>query len=295
MDPDPTPPEREPSATAEPRVESTENILAPSSPDNTPAGVSATGEFRAPLRTDNTLTADGGIARDGPPSDDSLRYAVPGYEILSELGRGGMGVVYLARQTGLDRPVALKMILSGEHAGVAERDRFRREAQAVAALQHSNIVQIYDVGEAQGRPYLAFEYVGGGTLAGYLDGQPWPARPAADLVEALARAVHFAHTRGIVHRDLKPANVLLGGAEPGGPKPDKSQDPLFRVPASALRVPKITDFGLAKRFEPESASDDPGRTAPLPQTRTGAVVGTPSYLAPEQAAGKNRLVGPHTD
>src|SRR5262245_26055726 len=285
---------------AEPRADPPESILEPPedppAPD-TPDHLSATGDFPVLTGPGLTLTADGGGPRDGgPPPVDSLRSAVPGYEILSELGRGGMGVVYLARQIGLDRPVALKMILSGEHAGAAERDRFRREAQAVAALQHSNIVQIYDVGEAQGRPYLAFEYVGGGTLAGYLDGQPWPGKPAADLVEALARAVHFAHTRGIVHRDLKPANVLLGNADPAERKPDKSQDPLFRVPASALRVPKITDFGLAKRFEPDSSfSDDSRRTAPMVQTRTGAVVGTPSYLAPEQAAGKNRLVGPHTD
>ncbi|MBO0700430.1 MAG: protein kinase, partial [Zavarzinella sp.] len=291
---DPVPPLPDP---VEPLADPPEVLLdAPDDPPavDTPDNLAATGEFPVLIGPDLTLTADGGGPRDsGPPPVDSIRHAVPGYEILSELGRGGMGVVYLARQVGLDRPVALKMILSGEHAGPSERDRFRREAQAVAALQHSNIVQIYDVGEAQGRPYLAFEYVGGGTLASYLDGQPWPAKPAADLIEALARAVHFAHTRGIVHRDLKPANVLLGNAEPATRRSDKSEDPLFRVPASALRVPKITDFGLAKRFEPDSA--DTGRTAPLAQTRTGAVVGTPSYLAPEQAAGKNRLVGPHTD
>src|SRR5829696_3385973 len=247
---DPVEPRPDP---ADPRAGPPESIFdvpdevpAPETPEN----LSATGDFPVLTGPDPTLTVGGGAPREGPPPVDSLRSAVPGYEILSELGRGGMGVVYLARQLGLDRPVALKMILSGEHAGPAERDRFRREAQAVAALQHSNIVQIYDVGEAQGRPYLAFEYVGGGTLAGYLDGQPWPARPAADLVEALARAVHFAHTRGIVHRDLKPANVLMGNAELGTPKLDRSQDPLFRVPPSALRVPKITDFGLAKRFEP---------------------------------------------
>jgi eukaryotic-like serine/threonine-protein kinase len=299
MDPAATPPEREPSATAGPRVDVTENLLAPSSPDNTPDGVSATGEFRASPRPDLTLTADGGISRDGSLSDDSLRQSVPGYEIQSELGRGGMGVVYLARQLDLNRPVALKMILSGEHAGIAERLRFRREAEAVAALQHPNIVQIFEVGESHGRPYLAFEFVDGGSLASYLDGQPWPAKPAADLVEALARAVHFAHTRGIVHRDLKPANVLLGNSEVGqriSEKKAKGDDPLFRVPSTALRVPKITDFGLAKRVDPTSSwSDESARTGPAAQTRTGAVVGTPSYLAPEQAAGKNRQVGPHTD
>ncbi|HEX3147229.1 MAG TPA: protein kinase [Gemmataceae bacterium] len=298
MGPDATPPQRVPPATDAPRAESTDFILGPSSPDNRPEGISATGEFRSPAPADLTRTADGG-SHDGSKSDEFVRQSVPGYDILRELGRGGMGVVYLARQLDLNRPVALKMILSGEHAGIAERLRFRREAEAVAALQHPNIVQIFEVGESHGRPYLAFEFVDGGSLASYLDGQPWPAKPAADLVEALARAVHFAHTRGIVHRDLKPANVLLGNSEVGTRNADrkgKSEDPLFRVPASALRVPKITDFGLAKRVDPESSwSDDSERTAPAQQTRTGAVVGTPSYLAPEQAAGKNRQVGPHTD
>jgi eukaryotic-like serine/threonine-protein kinase len=237
------------------------------------------------------------MAREGPPPLDSLRHAVPGYEIISELGRGGMGVVYLARQLGLNRPVALKMILSGEHAGPTERDRFRREAESVAALQHPNIVQIHDVGEAQGRPYLAFEYVAGGSLNLILGGQPWPAKPAADLVEALARAMQYAHERGIIHRDLKPANVLLAGIDGTGPAIAlKSEDPLFRLPLTALRTPKITDFGLAKRLEPESSwSEDSNRTAPAAHTKTGAVVGTPSYLAPEQAAGKNRTVGAYTD
>lgn len=266
---------------------------------DTPEGLSATGDFHLrPLPNPNaTLTAgDAGTAREGPPSLDSIRHAVPGYEILSELGRGGMGVVYLARQLGLNRPVALKMILSGEHAGQTERDRFRREAESVAALQHPNIVQIYDVGEAQGRPYLAFEYVGGGSLAAILEGQPWPAAPAADLVEALARAMQYAHERGIVHRDLKPANVLLAGSDSNPGLSPKAEDPLFRLPLNALRTPKITDFGLAKRLEPPSSwSNDSERTAPAAHTRTGAVVGTPSYLAPEQAAGKNRTVGPHTD
>src|SRR5262245_8359433 len=247
--------------------------------------------------TDATLTADDTGAKTADVSPpESLRDAVPGYEILKELGRGGMGVVYLARDRQLNRPVALKMILSGEHASPTERDRFRREAEAVAALQHPNIVQIYDIGEAQGRPFLAFEYVGGGSLSSYLDGQPWPAKPAASLIEALARAMQFAHSRGIVHRDLKPANVLIQNAEVA-PRPTESpHDPLYRLPDFALRVPKITDFGLAKRVDPDSSwSDESNRTRPVGHTRTGAVVGTPSYIAPEQAAGKNRLVGPAVD
>lgn len=268
---------------------------------DTPDNLSATGDFSLPSplppNPQATLTVgDGGPNREGPPLE-SLRHAVPGYEILSELGRGGMGVVYLARQIGLNRPVALKMILSGEHAGSNERERFRREAESVAALQHPNIVQIHDIGESQGRPYLAFEYVGGGSLANLLGGQPWPAKPAADFVEALARAMQYAHERGIVHRDLKPANILLANTDSKLPNPErKVDDPLYRLPLSDYRVPKITDFGLAKRLEPDSSwSDDSERTAPAHHTRSGAVVGTPSYLAPEQAAGKNRMIGPHTD
>ncbi len=267
-------------------------------PDDPPAIDTPTDPLPAtsdqlPVIPERTLTFDGVERVSATPPPDILRDAVPGYEIVSELGRGGMGVVYLARDRQLNRPVALKMILSGEHAGTNERDRFRREAEAVAALQHPNIVSIYDIGEAAGRPYLAFEYVGGGTLAAYLDGQPWPAKPAAALVESLARAVHYAHGRGVVHRDLKPANVLVQAAE-GRPRPVDRKG--FRPPNTDFRDFKITDFGLAKRVQPESSwSDDSERTAPLGHTRTGAVVGTPSYIAPEQAAGKNRTIGPPAD
>jgi hypothetical protein len=134
---------------------------------------------------------------------------LPGYEILAELGRGGMGVVYQARHRGLKRLVALKMILAGHHAGEQELARFRIEAEAVARLQHPHIVQIYEIGQAEGYPYVALELVAGGSLASQLNGTPWPARPAAQLVETLARAIHYAHQCGIVHRDLKPANILL--------------------------------------------------------------------------------------
>ncbi len=196
-----------------------------------------------------------------PPS----RVNVPGYEVLTELGRGGMGVVYKANQVGLHRVVALKMILAGQHASPQELNRFKVEAEAVARLVHPNVVQIYDIGEHEGLPYFSLEYVGGGSLAQKLHGKPMPGREAAELIETLSRAVHAAHERGIIHRDLKPANVLL--TEDGSPK--------------------ITDFGLAKKLE-----EIAGGTG---TTRTGSIMGTPSYMAPEQAGDRDKPVGPHTD
>jgi serine/threonine-protein kinase len=187
---------------------------------------------------------------------------VPGYEVLGELGRGGMGVVYKARHTKLNRLVALKMILAGKHAGEADLVRFRTEAEAVARLQHPNIVQIHDVGEHEGHPFFSLEYCTGGSLAGKLGGTPLPAGEAARLVETLARAMHAAHQAGVIHRDLKPANVLL----------------------TADGTPKVTDFGLAKKLD-----DAAGQTA------SGAIMGTPSYMAPEQAGGKRKEIGPATD
>lgn len=188
--------------------------------------------------------------------------AVAGYEILGVLGRGGMGVVYKARQPGLKRVVALKMILSGGHAGEDDLGRFRSEAQAVARLQHPNIVQIYEVGDDEGRPYFSLEYVDGGCLTRQLDGHPQHPRQAAEMTLVLTRAIAHAHAHGIVHRDLKPANVLL------------TKD----------GTPKITDFGLAKRLE-----DDAG------QTRSGSILGTPDYMSPEQASGRVRDIGPRSD
>jgi serine/threonine-protein kinase len=187
---------------------------------------------------------------------------VPGYEILGELGRGGMGVVYKARQLSLNRLVALKMVLAGAYAGSDERARFLAEAEAIARLQHPNVIPIHEIGEVAGQPYFTLAYADGGTLARKLDGKPQPVHEAAALIETLARAVHAAHQRGIVHRDLKPANVLF----------------------SADGTPLITDFGLAK-----SLDSGGGRT------RTGAILGTPSYMAPEQAGGKKGAIGPATD
>jgi WD40 repeat protein len=190
------------------------------------------------------------------------RPEVAGYEILHVLGRGGMGVVYQARHVKLNRTVALKMILAGGHAQPGEVARFRTEAAAVARLQHPHIVQIHEVGEQEGRPFLSLELVDGGSLAQRISDTPLPAREAAHLVETLSRAMHYAHQQGIIHRDLKPQNVLF----------------------TTAGVPKIMDFGLAKRL---------GEDAGL--TRTGEVLGTPSYMAPEQTTGEPSTIGPVTD
>jgi serine/threonine protein kinase/WD40 repeat protein len=218
--------------------------------------------------------------------------AVPGYEVIREVGRGGMGVVYWAWQTGLNRCVALKMILAGAHAGPEELARFQTEAEAVARLQHPNIVQIYEVGRHDRHPYMALEYVDGGSLAEQLDGTPLPVRVAAQLVETLAHAIHYAHQRGIVHRDLTPANVLLQGSGVRSQGSGvRSQESRRRDGVSSLTpdswplTPKITDFGLAKILIGGGGV----------QTQTGAVLGTPSYMAPEQAGGKTKEVGPATD
>jgi serine/threonine protein kinase/WD40 repeat protein/Tfp pilus assembly protein PilF len=208
--------------------------------------------------------------------------AVPGYEILGVLGRGGMGVVYQARHLRLNRLVALKMILAGNLAGPGHHARFRAEAEAVARLQHPNIVQIYEVGELNGLPYFSLEYVSGGTLTHVLNGTPQPARAAANLVRILALAVEYAHQRGILHRDLKPANILLANGEGEPSQHDSTSEPL-RLPLASY-LPKITDFGLAKQ-----------RDADVGHTGSGDVLGTPSYMAPEQAEGKVRQIGPTAD
>jgi eukaryotic-like serine/threonine-protein kinase len=201
------------------------------------------------------------LARASPDSAERQPLSIPGYDLLGELGRGGMAVVFKARQQSLHRIVALKMILAGSRASAEELARFRIEAEAVAQLQHPHIVQIYEIGQQNGCPYYSLEFAEGGSLAQKLDGRPWSAEQAARLIEPLAQAVHAAHQQGIVHRDLKPGNVLL----------------------TANGHPKITDFGVAKRLDSN-----------LGHTRTGAVVGTPSYMAPEQAEGK-REIGPAAD
>jgi serine/threonine protein kinase len=206
-------------------------------PDAVPTIVAGTGETAPPAR-------------------------IPGYELLGSLGRGGMGIVYKARQVSLNRIVALKMILSGEHVRPDALQRFYSEAKAVARLQHPNIVQIYEIGHSGAHPYFSLEYLEGGSLQEQLARISQTPHQAAQLMETLARAVYYAHRQGIIHRDLKPANSLL----------------------AADGTPKITDFGLAKQVEDDSS-----------QTRTGAILGTPAYMAPEQAQGGGRAIGPAVD
>jgi hypothetical protein len=229
----------------------------------------------APLVVGSDGDPDATVAPSPLPPARSDLPAVPGYEVLEEIGRGGMGVVYKARHLALNRIVALKMILAGQHAGAAELDRFRTEAQAIARLSHPHIVQVYEVGEHERRPFLSLEYCAGGSLEKQLNGAPLLPVEAAELVATLARAMEAAHRAGVVHRDLKPANVLVGQAF----QPDSSSSKEVRLESLTY---KITDFGLAKRL------DD------LSRTQTGAVLGTPSYMAPEQAQGK-KDVGPSAD
>ena len=215
---------------------------------------------------------------------------IPGFQLEQVLGRGAMGVVYLARQEGLNRTVALKMILAGDHASAQVRQRFLGEAAAVAKVRHPGIVQVYEFGIHQHCPYFALEYVPGGSLDRVLAAGPLPPAAAARLVAALADAMQAAHDAGVVHRDLKPANVLLAlSRAPEARAPGStacSDDSSTRATSTRLNEaqPKITDFGLAKQLDTAA-----GLTA------SGAVMGTPSYMAPEQAAARHDLVGPVTD
>jgi serine/threonine protein kinase/WD40 repeat protein len=232
------------------------------------------------------------LAHVRPAGSEAQRLTISGYEILEGLGRGGMGVVYKARQVSLNRLVALKMVLAGSHAAARDLARFRTEAEAVAHLQHPNIVQIHELGEHNGLPYFSLEFVAGGSLAQKLGGTPQPAQPAAELVETLARAVHVAHEHGVIHRDLKPANILLAvvSCQLSVVSEERAPSALTTDNWQLTTVPKIADFGLAKYLE----DDRPG-SAPGGLTQTGTVLGTPSYMAPEQAAGRLPDIGPATD
>jgi serine/threonine protein kinase len=217
--------------------------------------------------------------------------ALPGYEVLGELGRGGMGVVYKAREIELNRLVALKVIRGEALADSSELARFRVEATAAARLQHPNIVRIYQVGASSGWPYLALEYVDGGNLAQWVGGTPQSPHRAAQLAEVLARAIQHAHERGILHRDLKPANILMQTTEHTENAGKTLQGPFLNsITSLGSWVPKITDFGLAKFLDTGSCLH-----APEGQTKTGAVLGTPGYMAPELAEGRVHEAGPAAD
>ena len=205
-----------------------------------------------------------GSRTDTPPArhDITTMPRIPGYQVESLLGYGGMGIVFRAKHLPLGRTVALKMLLAGPYAAPAELARFQREAEAVAGLCHANIVQVYEVGEHEGRPYFTMELVDGGSLAQKVASTPPPVRWAAQLVASLAEAVSVAHSAGIVHRDLKPGNILL----------------------TADDTPKISDFGLARRLKSEGEL-----------TWTGTTIGTPSYMAPEQVSNRAGPTGPATD
>jgi WD40 repeat protein len=211
---------------------------------------------------------------------------LPGYEILAELGRGGMGVVYKARHLGLNRTVALKMIGAGAAANPDLLSRFRSEAEAIARLQQPNIIQVYDIGTCPSGPYFAMEYAEGGSLAERWAGKPQPARATAQTVLALAVAVQAAHEQGIIHRDLKPANILLALVSGSQNASKNGKRPSTEGERQAERdlVPKISDFGLARRLDQHRGL-----------TVTGQVMGTPGYMAPEQARGGADVVGPATD
>jgi len=227
----------------------------------------------------------------GGPQPEAAR-RVGDYELLEEIGRGGMGVVYRAEQVSLNRTVALKMILTGELASAADMARFRAEAESAARLDHPNIVPVYAVSEHEGRPFFTMKWVDGTTLARRLAEGPMSPRESATILAPVARAIHFAHQQGVLHRDLKPSNILLqgsgfgvqGSGESNREKLEENCEPSGPNPEPRTLNPFVTDFGLAKRIDVEGSL-----------TRTGAIIGTPSYMPPEQAAGNRGQLGPASD
>jgi serine/threonine protein kinase/formylglycine-generating enzyme required for sulfatase activity len=217
------------------------------------------------------------------------------YEILGELGRGGMGVVYKARHAKLGRLVALKMIRSASHASAAEVARFLAEARAEARLDHASIIPVFEIGEADGLPFFAMALVEGGSLSQRLADGPLPPKVSARVMRQVADAIQHAHDRGVLHRDLKPQNILLqqdnetadsgsnsGGAGTGTVRP-ASATAGTSTRGESIPIPKVSDFGLSRLIGQDGL------------TATGEVLGTPSYMPPEQASGHTREVGPHSD
>ncbi len=226
-------------------------------------------QLAAPLRVVPAGAPTVGLTdRTAEPEPGARLHYFGDYELLEEVGRGGMGVVYKARQVSLKRVVALKMILTGQLANDDDVKRFRAEAESAARLQHDGIVPVFEVGQYEGHHYFTMAFIEGESLAHSLTGGLLPPRPAAELTRKIAKAVAYAHTEGVIHRDLKPANILM----------DKSAEP------------RLTDFGLAKRVH-----GAPGAFATGGLTATGQILGTPSYMAPEQASGKKGAVGPPAD
>ncbi len=249
-----------------------------------------TGASADSMQTENMLRRLSGLVPDARAitHEDSLkaelqpvqRPDLPGFEILEELGRGGMGVVYKARHLRLGRIVAVKMLTGADTSSPDRLVRFQVEAEAAARLHQHGAVQAFEVGTYRNQPYVVLEYVDGGSLASRLDGQPLPTREAARLVQSLAETVQAAHDLGIVHRDLKPANVLLANPSPTTPLPASGG----KGKSEWLGTPKITDFGLAKLLDED-----------VRLTQTGALLGTPVYMSPEQAGGDPSQVGPLSD
>ena len=210
----------------------------------------------------------GGDPAESLPSSSTLPRRFGDYELLEEIGRGAMGVVYKARQHSLERTVAVKMLLRGELASGSDLARFRAEAEAAARLEHAHVVPVYEVGESGGQAYFSMKYVEGTTLARLVAAGPLPPRDAARILATISRAIDHAHRQGVLHRDLKPSNVLI----------------------DQTGQPHVSDFGLAKRLP--TAAGEPSLKG---LTVSGAIVGTPSYMSPEQAAGSRGVLGPASD
>lgn len=243
------------------------------------ARLAQTPSFRSSSSSPNREAASPPPARPAAPPPSTFG----DFELQEVIGQGGMGVVYKARQRSLNRTVAVKMVRDREGGQGQDRERFRREAEAAARLQHPHIVTVHEVGLVDGQAYLCMEYVEGRTLAQWLEANgPMPPRAAAQLVALIARAVQHAHEHGILHRDLKPSNILLADASPTSTSSLGRESPYLSGHSPETRKlsvhPKVTDFGLAKQID-----------GSLTLTRTGAVVGTPSYMAPEQATGRKDL------